>query len=40
MQRQPIIKLAKSELNWEPIIELERGLEHTINYFKEKLAKQ
>lgn len=35
-QRQPDITLAKQRLNnWEPIIQLEEGLIHTINYFKE-----
>ena len=33
-QRQPDISLAKKELNWEPKISLEEGLEKTINYFK------
>ena len=40
MQRQPIIELAKKELNWQPQIELESGLNQTINYFKEKLVSQ
>ena len=35
-QRQPDITLAKQRLNnWEPIIQLDEGLIHTINYFKE-----
>ena len=33
-KRQPDITLAKSELNWEPTIELEEGLKKTIDYFK------
>jgi len=33
-QRQPDIKLAKKELCWEPIIQLEEGLKSTINYFE------
>ena len=33
-KRQPDITLAKSELNWEPKIELEEGLKKTIHYFK------
>lgn len=37
MQRQPIITLAKEQLDWQPQIKLESGLDHTINYFKEKL---
>jgi UDP-glucuronate decarboxylase len=32
--RQPNINLAKSQLNWEPTIELEEGLGRTIRYFK------
>lgn len=39
-QRQPDISLAKKELNnWEPKIQLEQGLQHTINYF-DNLLKQ
>ena len=37
MQRQPMIDLAKIQLGWEPTIELERGLDRTISYFKERL---
>ncbi|MCX6256552.1 MAG: SDR family oxidoreductase [Bacteroidia bacterium] len=34
-QRQPDISLAKKELNnWEPKVQLEEGLTHTIQYFK------
>ncbi len=33
-QRQPDIKLAKKELSWGPLIELEEGLLKTISYFK------
>lgn len=40
MQRQPMIDLAKIQLGWEPTIELERGLDHTISYFKERLEEQ
>jgi UDP-glucuronate decarboxylase len=32
-QRQPNIELAKKELNWEPSIQLDQGLEKTISYF-------
>jgi UDP-glucuronate decarboxylase len=32
-QRQPDIRLARKELNWEPKIELEEGLKRTIEYF-------
>jgi UDP-glucuronate decarboxylase len=34
VQRQPNIELAKSELNWEPKIELEEGLRMAIQYFE------
>jgi UDP-glucuronate decarboxylase len=34
LQRQPNITLAKSELNWEPKIDLEEGLDKTIEYFR------
>ncbi|HDR88589.1 MAG TPA: SDR family oxidoreductase [Bacteroidetes bacterium] len=34
LQRQPDITLARTELNWEPAIPLEEGLEKTIAYFK------
>ncbi len=34
LQRQPIIDLAKKELDWEPKIKLEDGLKKTIEYFK------
>lgn len=34
LQRQPIIDLAKKELEWEPHIKLEEGLKKTIEYFK------
>lgn len=33
-KRQPDITLAKAELNWEPVIQLEQGLINTIEYFK------
>jgi UDP-glucuronate decarboxylase len=34
-QRCPDISLAKSTLNWEPIIELREGIEKTATYFKQ-----
>ncbi|WP_026652421.1 UDP-glucuronic acid decarboxylase family protein [Butyrivibrio proteoclasticus] len=34
MQRQPVIDLAKKELDWEPTIKLEEGLARTIEYFR------
>ena len=35
MQRRPDISLAKKVLDWEPTIELEAGLQRTIQYFRE-----
>ena len=32
-QRQPDIALAKKALNWEPVVPLKDGLQHTIAYF-------
>ncbi|MGY6523204.1 MAG: UDP-glucuronic acid decarboxylase family protein [Mongoliitalea sp.] len=34
MQRQPVIDLAKKELDWEPKVKLEDGLKKTIAYFE------
>lgn len=36
-QRQPDIKLAQSQLGWEPKVTLEEGLTDTIRYFKSAL---
>jgi UDP-glucuronate decarboxylase len=33
-QRQPNISLAKEKLNWEPKVELDEGLRHMVEYFK------
>ena len=33
IQRKPSIELAKKELNWEPKIELDEGIDRTIDYF-------
>jgi UDP-glucuronate decarboxylase len=33
-QRKPDISLAKKELDWEPTIQLEEGLQKTIEYFR------
>jgi UDP-glucuronate decarboxylase len=33
-KRKPDIELAKKTLNWEPKINLDSGLEKTIEYFK------
>ena len=38
MQRQPIIDLAQKELDWKPTIDLEEGLQRTIEYFRVKLG--
>ena len=34
-RRKPDISLAKSTLDWRPVIDLETGLKKTINYFKQ-----
>jgi len=39
IQRRPDIGKARDLLGWEPLIELDRGLERTISYF-ENLLKQ
>ena len=36
-QRKPDISLAKKEINWSPITDLEKGLRQTISYFEKKL---
>ena len=33
-QRQPDISLAKATLGWQPAVQLEEGLQNTINYFE------
>jgi UDP-glucuronate decarboxylase len=38
MQRQPIIDLAKKELDWEPRVQLEEGLLKTIDYFRKVVS--
>ena len=37
-QRQPDITMAKRELDWEPKVSLDEGLEKTIAYFQKALA--
>jgi UDP-glucuronate decarboxylase len=37
MQRKPEISLAKSQLNWQPKIALNEGLDKTIEYFRGKI---
>jgi UDP-glucuronate decarboxylase len=39
LQRQPDISKAKALLNWEPTIQLEDGLKHTISYFDNLLRR-
>jgi UDP-glucuronate decarboxylase len=38
LQRKPDISLARKTLNWQPAINLDQGLEKTIEYFKSSLA--
>lgn len=38
LQRQPDIQLAKEKLGWQPRIQLEKGLQKTIDYFKSILS--
>ena len=33
-RRKPLIKLAKDKLDWTPKIELDKGIDLTIDYFK------
>ncbi len=37
-RRQPDITLARKQFNWRPKVDLEEGLEKTIQYFKEFLS--
>lgn len=37
-RRQPDISLAKEKLGWEPKVDLETGLEKTIQYFRDILS--
>ena len=34
LQRKPVIETAKRELDWEPTIPLDKGLDKTIEYFR------
>ena len=36
-QRKPDISIAKSELDWEPVVDVEDGLQLTINNFRDRL---
>jgi UDP-glucuronate decarboxylase len=38
MQRKPDITLAKNKLGWEPKVDLESGLNKTLEYFKEQIT--
>lgn len=38
MQRQPDISMARNTLGWEPEVDLDQGLIHSINYFKSILT--
>ena len=38
-RRQPDISRAKSELGWEPLVPLTKGLSKTIDYFKKELSR-
>ena len=38
LQRQPVIDLAKAELNWQPTIALDQGLDATIAWFRQALV--
>jgi UDP-glucuronate decarboxylase len=38
LQRQPDITLAQKNLGWEPNIQLSKGLERTIDYFRQYVA--
>ncbi|MGD9950493.1 MAG: UDP-glucuronic acid decarboxylase family protein [Desulfobulbus sp.] len=38
-QRQPDITLARNELDWQPLVQIEEGLRHTITYFEDLLAR-
>ena len=39
LQRKPVIDLARQQLGWEPKVELNEGLDKTIQYFKDELLK-
>ena len=38
-QRQPDITKARAELGWEPRVGIAEGLEHTVAYFRDRLAR-
>lgn len=37
IRRKPDITLAREKLGWEPVVDLDRGLQTTIDYFKKEL---
>jgi UDP-glucuronate decarboxylase len=37
VRRQPDISVAKSELSWEPAVDLDAGLKRTITDFEQRL---
>ena len=39
LQRQPVIDLARKELDWEPSVALEDGIAVTIEYFRQALQR-
>ncbi|GAG52752.1 unnamed protein product, partial [marine sediment metagenome] len=38
-RRRPDISKAKDILDWDPKVDLDEGLAHTIPYFKEKMGR-
>ncbi|HEV8200062.1 MAG TPA: UDP-glucuronic acid decarboxylase family protein [Candidatus Polarisedimenticolia bacterium] len=38
--RQPDIRLARKVLRWEPRVDLQTGLRHTVRYFKSRLGRR
>lgn len=40
MQRRPVIETAQRELNWMPAVNMKKGLENTIAYFRDKAGLQ
>lgn len=40
MQRRPVIEMAQRELNWMPTVNINKGLENTIAYFRDKAGLQ
>ncbi len=39
IRRIPSIKLARNNLNWKPIIDIDKGLDLTIDFFKKEIKK-